>query len=69
MKILTIFLDFVKNTVCQSHDVVEIPSAVLAVMEQLRCNLEMKSGEKTSDSKIKFMGRIKRPPLSWIVSA
>ena len=44
----------------QSHAVVEIPSAVLTIMEQLRCDLEVKFGGRKSDSKMKFMGRTKK---------
>ena len=54
-----------QSDLLQSHDVVEIPSAVLSVMEQLRSNFEVKFGEKNSSSKLKFMRRIKKPCLCW----
>ena len=42
-----------------------LPSGIVAVMEQLRRDIEIKFGEKQSASKIKFLGRTKKPFLTW----
>jgi len=59
--------DFFINfpTTVEKGDSHVLPTAVLAVMEQLRCELEVKFGEKKSSTKIKFMGRTKKPLLTW----
>ena len=42
-----------------------LPSGIVAVMEQLRRDIEIKFGEKQSASKIKFLGRTKKTFLTY----
>ena len=48
----------------EDHEI-KIPPSVKLVMENLIAHVEMKCGKKNPCSKLKFMGRIKKPHLSW----